>query len=410
MASAEEASDELSEAAAPNGPRMRTSLGHLEGRHEARRILAMRVLFIVGLLAWTSLAAWWATYFYRSSIEVRRATLRAYSAEERLSVFELEQRQLDAVQAQQELAGTVFVLSPVPLSEDEESYPHEVLRGRLTGQAIAVSDAERQRLKTALHRKMVMLAGEGSLLVGLLFACLLALYRMLMGELTLRRHQESFVHSVTHELKSPLAGLRSLLQTLATLDIPKADRASYAELGVREIDRLDHLVANILLSSKLEAESFRPEISEVDVGALLAALRQSKAHLFEERGGALELVQADQAFAQADTEAVETIVANLVDNALKYSPATPLVRLAVRRDGRWLHVDVTDNGIGLSPAEAAKVFQKFYRAPPGEQHYAKGSGLGLFIARGLAESLGGQLQVRSEGAGKGSTFTLSLPV
>jgi signal transduction histidine kinase len=407
-----ELDEEIVEApeAEPETPRVRAALGHLEDRHSTRRVLAMRILFLVGLIAWSSLAAWWATYFYRSSIEVRHAILRAYSAEERLSVVELEQRALDEGSARQELGGTVFTIASLPLSADEEAYPHEVLRGRLSGKAITVDATERQRLKTELHRKMVMLAGEGSLLVGLLFACLLALYRMLMGELNLRRHQESFVHSVTHELKSPLAGLRSLLQTLAALEIPKAERTTYAELGVREIDRLDHLVANILLSSKLEAESFRPVISDVDIGGILASVREAKLHVFQERSGGIELAASKDAVAKGDGEAVETILSNLVDNALKYSRGKPHVRLSTRREGRWLRVDVTDHGIGLSPQEAARVFQKFYRAPPGEQQHAKGSGLGLFIARGLAQSLGGRLSVQSEGPGKGSTFTLSLPV
>ena len=355
----------------------------------------MRLLFLIGLLSWTSLAALkWATYFYRSSIEVRNATLRAYSAEEKLNVIDLERRRVDPEEARTDLQGTVFDIARRPLSTDENEYPSEVLRGRLEGQSIIVRSAERQRLRHQLRRKMIMLAGEGSLLVGLLFACLVALYRMLMGELHLRRHQESFVHSVTHELKSPLTGLRSLLQSLATLDIPKADRATYVELGVREIDRLDQLVANILLSSRLEAAAFKPQITTVDVTVTLKQLHDAKSRLFDERGGVLKIESPETLSVRADPQAMNVILQNLVDNALKYSPDKPTVHLSVRRDGIRVLIELADHGIGLEAADQARIFRKFYRAPTGELNQAKGSGLGLFIARGLARSLHGDLTVR----------------
>jgi signal transduction histidine kinase len=390
-------------------PAPRPVLGAVEDRRETRRRLFMRLVFLVGLLAWTSLAAWWATYFYLSTLDVRNTTLRAYSAEERLEALQLEQKGLTEAQARAELEGTVFTLAPVPLSAEESEYPNEILRGGLKDRAVIVRPAERARLATQLRRKMIMLAGEGSLLVGLLFACLMALYRMLMGELHLRRHQESFVHAVTHELKSPLTGLRSLLQTLSTLDVPKEERRSYLELGVREIDRLDHLVANILLSSRLEAEAFRPNIADVDLAVQLGRLRDNKQHIFQERGGSISLQVPAGLRARADAEALETILENLVDNAIKYAPEHPTVKLSARTSGKRVLIDVADNGIGLSAADLEHVFNKFYRAPTGEQRQAKGTGLGLFIARALARTLGGELSASSEGPGKGTTFTLELP-
>jgi signal transduction histidine kinase len=369
----------------------------------------MRLLFLVGLLAWSSLAAWWATYFYRSTLEVQRATLRAYSAEQKLDDLEIEQRQLNVDQAREELQGTVFAIAPRPLSQEESRYPNEVLRGRLDGLAIVVSPEERTRLESLLRRKMIMLAGEGSVLVGLLFACLMVLYRMLVGELQLRRQQESFVHSVTHELKSPLTGLRSLLQSFAALDIPMPERAAYADLGLREIERLDRLVANILLSSRLEADAFRPQATEIDVGASLRRIQERQLHVFKERGGDLLLEVTGPLTGRGDEEAVDVIVRNLVDNALKYSAEKPVVHLRGRMDGAQIVIDVQDNGIGLSEVDQARVFRKFYRAAEGEVRHAKGSGLGLFIARGLARAMQGELSVQSAGPGTGSTFTLTLP-
>ncbi len=387
----------------------RPVVGPLDDRRDLRRVQVTRILFLVGLLAWSSLAAWWATYFYRSSLEVRNATLRAYTAEQKLAAADLERRGLTPDAARLELSYTLFTIAPTPLQPDEEAYPSDVLHGRLLGSAIVVRPEERERLRTQLRRKMIMLAGEGSLLVGLLFACLLVMYRMLMSELHLRRHQESFVHAVTHELKSPLTGLRSLLQTLSTLDVPKEDRRSYLDLGVREIDRLDHLVANILLSSRLEADAFRPNITDVDIVSALSHLRESKLHIFQERGGSVSIEAPTGLCARADPEALETILENLIDNAAKYAPERPAVTLRGRSAGRRVFIDVVDNGIGLAAGDVARVFNKFYRAPTGEQRQAKGSGLGLFIARGLARTLGGEITVASDGPGRGTTFTVELP-
>ena len=152
------------------------------------------------------------------------------------------------------------------------------------------------------------------------------------------------------------------------------------------------------------------EIARLDVASILASVREAKLHSFRERGGEIVLEVTGPLVAYGNAEAVETILANLVDNALKYSTEKPRVTLSARREDRRLLVDVKDNGIGLSRQEVVRVFHKFYRAPGGEERHAKGSGLGLFIARGLAESFGGRLRATSEGPGKGSTFTLSLPL
>jgi signal transduction histidine kinase len=389
----------------PGEAKPRVMLGRLEDGRAARRAFVMRGLFVVGCVAWTVLATWWAIYFYRATTQVRDATLRAYAAEAQVHATDLEQLRLQPAQAQAELAGTIFALAPRPVPPGP--FPSVVLKGTLEGYAVTVGPKEQRRLQTDLHRKYLMLAGEGSVLVGLLFACLIGLYRMLAGEVRLRRQQESFVHSVTHELKSPLAGLRALLQSFETLQLSKDERRIYLTLGLGEIDRLDQLVGNILLSSRLEANGYQPQLTQVDLASVLARLRERKQLLFQDKGGSLD-VKVASPHAKADPEALETILENLLDNALKYAGGHPHVTVATRTHGGRTVVDVSDNGVGLSRAEQARVFQKFYRAPSGEVQLAKGSGLGLFIARGLARACGGDLKVWSAGPGKGCTFSLEL--
>jgi signal transduction histidine kinase len=395
----------------PHRPVRFAMRGLADGR-DARRILAMRLLFLIGLFAWASLAAWWATYFYRSSLEVRDSTLRAYRAEEQLDARDIFFATADKEQAAKWLHDSVFTFSAWPLNADEQEFPFTRIQdsnGLYRDYAIVVKPEERERLRNQLRRKMIMLAGEGSLLIGLLLACLMVMYRMLSAELLLRRQQESFVHSVTHELKSPLTGLRSLLQSLATLEIPKDDRKAYLDMGVDEIDRLDHLVANILLSSRIDARAFRPSVTNVDITSSVKRLSEKKARLFEEHGGELKVELPANLLAKTDQESLETILGNIVDNALKYSAERPVVAISAREAGKRIFIDVKDNGIGLAGGDESRIFNRFYRTPSGEKSKAKGSGLGLFIARGLARSLGGDVTAHSDGPGRGTTFSIRLP-
>lgn len=387
----------------PTRPRP-SALGQLEDRRQIRRVRLVRGLFVLGLVTWTTLAAWWATYFYRSDQQVRVATLRAYASEERLLAQGVCLS--GTWKGGDRIGMTPFALAAPPLDAETLEFP--AFRAAGCDLMVVVAPEERARLRTEAHRKLVMLAGEGTLLVGLLFACLVGLYRLLDGEWRLNRQTESFVHAVTHELRSPLAGLRALLQSFETLEMPRAERREYVALGLREIARLDQLVSNVLLSSRLDAEAYAAKLEDVDVHAALARARERKLLVASEQGGRIELAPGS-ARARVDPEALDVILENLVDNAIKYSQGAPSVVLAARVEGRKCLVSVVDSGIGIEKRDLARVFEKFYRAPDGAVREAKGSGLGLSIARQLARACGGEIRAKSDGRGKGTAFTLELP-
>ncbi len=387
-------------------------LGHYEDRRQARRVRVIRGLFVLGLLVWTSLAAWWATYFYQATAAVRASKLETYHALEMFYAFHFPFA--PSIEDFQATLPRYLAVAPLPLSAEAKEFPFvevplpsEMRHGTPT-HAIVVSPAERASIRHETHEKTVQLEGEGSLLIGLLFVLNFALYRMLMSERRLSQQRESFVHAVTHELKSPIAGLRALLESLATIELPAAERASFVELGLRDLGRLDAMVGNILLSARLEAKGFQPQLETVSLDEVLARVSERKTRLFVERGGKLSIAPG-AGEATADPEALETVLGNLLDNALKYTAGKPEAQITVSRAGARVELAVQDNGIGLSRDDQKKVFEKFYRAPAGEQQTAKGTGLGLFIARGLARACGGDLTVDSAGPGRGSRFTVILP-
>jgi hypothetical protein len=380
--------------------------GRFEDGRQARRVRVVRILFVLGLLSWSSLAGWWATFFYRSVNEVRAATHHAYAADARLFAIDLARPEADPHAV---LGGTVFTLAPLPLPSDVRAFPSVPLVGPRAGQAIVVRPEERRRLHDLTRNRYIMLAGEGTLLIGLLFACLVAMYRMLVGEWRLNRQRDSFVHAVTHELKSPLAGLRALLQSLSTIDLPFEQRRGYLELGLGEVQRLDGLVGNILLTSRLESRDWRPKLVEVDLGAVLTRVAERKRLLVDGRGGRLTLELDAPRPLLTDPEVLEIVLENLLDNAVKYALGRPEVTLSARQDGGGVRIEVADHGRGFRPPDAERLFEKFFRTEESEADAVRGTGLGLYLARSLARACGGDLTAASDGPGLGARFTLVLP-
>lgn len=393
--------------AAMDGQRV-AALARLEERGDARRTNLFRLLFVVGLLAWGSLAVWWATYLYISTQQVRHMTLRAYHAEEQLYALAIGIAGPDH-DAHAALEHTPFQIAQLPLDEEVREFPVVELDGPREGLAIIVRPEERARLRLEARRKLVMLAGEGTLLVALLFACLIGLHRMLLTQWRMNRRMESFVHTMTHELKSPIAGIRALLQSLRTLELPAEDRSAYLNLGLAEIGRLDRMVGNILMSSRIEAAAFSPRVERVELGPVLRQLRDRKTLLFREKGGALDVDLADARIVRADPEALDSILENLLDNALKYGGTPPRVNVTVSEGpGGRVRVTVEDQGPGLTQEALQRIFRKFHRVGDDRVDQAKGTGLGLYIARSLARACGGDLVAESDGPGHGTRFTLEL--
>lgn len=392
-----------------NGQRLAV-LARLEERRYNRRTNLFRLLFVLGLLAWGSLAAWWGTYLYITTQQIREMTLRAYQAEERYLAlaFSFVGSDFNIPEALEE---TPFQLAELPLDEDTLEFPHVALDGPRTGLAIVVRPEERARMRLEARRKLIMLAGEGTLLIGLLFVSLIGLHRMLQAQWRLNRKVEAFVHTITHELKSPIAGMRVLLQSLRNLKLPPEEQAAYLDLGLAETSRLDRMVGNILMSSRLDGAVFSPRIEELELRPIIEQLAARKELMFADQQGSISLNLPGNATVMADPEALDSILENLLDNALKYggNPPKAAIHIDQGEPGRLL-LTVEDNGAGLSQEEISQIFRKFHRAGGDEEvRQAKGTGLGLYIARNLARACQGELSAHSDGPGHGSRFILELP-
>ncbi len=221
--------------------------------------------------------------------------------------------------------------------------------------------------------------------------------------------QRTLVADTSHELRNPLMVVRGNLELLAA-GLPPEEQREAAQDAIEEVDRMTRLVQDLLFLADADAER-AIEHDDVPLEALVANVVADARRLANRDDGARELVLAanDPLTVRGDAERLRQLVWNLVENALRYTPAGGTVTVSLRRRGPVAELTVADTGIGIEPEHLPHIFERFYRADTGRSRAAGGTGLGLSIVRQITEAHGGQVRVRST-PGEGSTFTVALPV
>ncbi len=225
------------------------------------------------------------------------------------------------------------------------------------------------------------------------------------------RRQDSFIDSVTHELKSPLASIKLGLQTLARPELPDKKRTVVREMMLTDVDRLSRFVDDILQASRLAYDRERVGMrqDEVVLHELLSDCAFSVQTQHKLGDDAIVVEVDDDLRVVTDPPALGVVVRNLIDNAVKYSEEPVSVRVTARAHKRRLVLEVIDQGIGIPKKDLKRVFHRFYRVPAEKVRSRRGTGLGLFVVWALVRSLGGQVEADSEGPGMGTTMRVRLP-
>jgi two-component system phosphate regulon sensor histidine kinase PhoR len=224
--------------------------------------------------------------------------------------------------------------------------------------------------------------------------------------------RQDFVANASHELKTPLSSIKAYAETL--LDGALHDENVNVEFLTRideNTDRLNQLILDLLSLARLESgeEVFAHE--PLEVLGVLADCFESHRDRAEAKGLEYSFDRGplvDDSLIVADEEAARQIFDNLIDNAIKYTPAQGRVRVRMRLQGETVVIDVADTGIGIPRDEQSRVFERFYRVDKARSRELGGTGLGLSIVKHLVNSLGGTIKLESR-VGVGSTFTVQLP-
>lgn len=262
----------------------------------------------------------------------------------------------------------------------------------------------------ALNWRAGVLLVSGVLLFGLIITGVVLNTIFLIREIRRNEQHDAFINAVTHELKTPVASMRLYLQTLQTRDIEEAKRQEFYDIMLADSDRLMTTIDQVLRAART-SQTKQLNRSSVDLGALVkecVELARVRHHL------PAEAVQFSGAVSNpmisGDNEELKAAVSNLIDNAVKYSGQRVRIMVElVQNEATRLAVRVRDEGAGIPPSELKRIFKRFYRIPNAMALRVKGTGLGLFIVRSVAERHGGRAWAESEGSDRGSTFTLELP-
>jgi signal transduction histidine kinase len=233
----------------------------------------------------------------------------------------------------------------------------------------------------------------------------------LVREIRRNEQHDSFINAVTHELKTPIASIRLYLQTLQRRDIDANQRNEFYRLMLDDTDRLLGTVEQVLKAGQAGLKK-RHQRAKVDFSHLVrdcVEVARNSHHLSPE-ALSYEAMATDGVRVLGDSEELRTAVANVLENAVKYSGAN--IKVAVRveiPDEKRVMLSVRDQGVGVPTLELKRIFKRFYRVPNRSLGNVQGTGLGLFIVRSIARKHGGRVFAQSAGEGQGMTVYLELP-
>ena len=262
-------------------------------------------------------------------------------------------------------------------------------------------------------RKVVPLI-LGVLFFGFIIAGVILNTIFLVREVRRNEQQDSFLNAVTHELKTPITSIRLYLETLQQRDVPEPQRHEFYQIMLDDTQRLMGTVEQVLRAARVTQKNAALSKAQIEVGPLVqdaVELARLRHHLSSEAvAWDLDGRPAEHLSVAGDREELSAVLSNVLDNAVKYSPQVPKIRVeVVTPDLERVRIRVQDNGIGIPSSELKQVFKRFYRVVTPGSTQVKGSGLGLFIVRAIAKRHGGKAWAESEGAGKGTTVTIELP-
>jgi two-component system sensor histidine kinase ChvG len=221
---------------------------------------------------------------------------------------------------------------------------------------------------------------------------------------------ESFAADVAHEIKNPLASLRSALESLEKVDDP-ALREQLTAIAAHDVQRIDRLVSEIAEASRIDAELSRTTFEPVDLVALVRALAKARDDRGENDGHPIEVAHyGDEPVVLGEAARLERVIENLLDNAVSFSPGSEPIEVEVAGHVGVVELAVSDHGPGIAPEAREKVFERFHSLRPAGEDFGSHSGLGLAIARTIVEAHDGMLSVQGRlDGGPGARMVVELP-
>lgn len=237
------------------------------------------------------------------------------------------------------------------------------------------------------------------------------LQRLAMNLAVANRHQTEFLAVLAHELRNPLAPIRNGLDLLRRANDKPAMIERVAGMMERQLAQLVRLIDDLLDIARITSGKVELKKTRVDLRRILATAIETTTPMIEAAGHELRFEPPNEALLiEADATRIAQVVSNLLNNAAKYTPAGGCIKLSARREGAEVVIAVADSGVGIAPEHLGSVFGMFTQVEHNKSRAEGGLGVGLSLVRHLVELHGGRVTAESAGLGKGSTFTVRLPL
>lgn len=260
--------------------------------------------------------------------------------------------------------------------------------------------------------KILPQIGFSTLLFSITALSFFFVYKSLKDQQKLTELKNDLIANITHELKTPIATVGvaiEALQNFGALEDPKRTK-EYLDISKQELNRLSILVDKVLNTSLFDKTDVPLKKEVINLKELVQSVLNSMKLQFQNKKAIVDYsIEGTEFMVSGDKIHLTSIIYNLLDNALKYSPLSPHIQVTLAGNLAHINFSVSDNGLGIPKEFQAKIFDKFFRVPTGNAHNIKGHGLGLNYVKNVVEKHGGQIGMQSE-EGKGTLFHVSLPI
>jgi signal transduction histidine kinase len=308
------------------------------------------------------------------------------------------------------LAGFDPTLQLVDKGAAVEGRPQAPLGPPLERLVVTADFHRWEQLVERYRRRVVSVLAEGAFFLAAIVTAVVLLWRVLRRESSLERQHQNFVSAVTHELKTPIAGIRVALETVLAGRVDDESRARFLNNALADSERLGDLVEKVLEVTRFAGRAHRLRLGLADLSQLVEDEVQVAERRVAARGGTLEASITPEVKATFDPEALAIVISNLIENALKYAGrGAPRVEVRLGVEDGQAVLEVCDKGVGIAATELEAIFKPFYRTGDEVTRRTPGTGIGLYVCREIVNAHGGKLVARSPGPGKGAVLRLTLP-
>lgn len=288
-----------------------------------------------------------------------------------------------------------YEMSRIILAHDVDSVKHPALYQQRLAEITAKKDS-----------RTMQYMGEGITFIIVVLVGAVVVYSSFKRSLRVTRQQNNFMLSVTHELKSPIAGIKLNLQTLERHQLDEEKKKMLLNRSINEADRLNDLCTNILLTSQMEGKQYVPAKEHLNFSELVEDSIEHYANRYPQRFE--EDIESD-CIINGDKLMLQLAFNNLLENAVKYTPSDKPITITLSKKNNNIILQVADQGQGIADEEKKKIFSKFYRIGNENSRTSKGTGLGLYLTCRILKQHKGKITVKNN-TPTGSIFEMSLPI